>query len=86
MSRMRVGMMWFDSDHQRSLGERIERAAGYYQTKYGARPDLCYVHPAMAESGQVGAAGVTLRTSTEVLPEHFWLGISESAGASAEGG
>jgi hypothetical protein len=82
MSKMQVGMMWFDGDHKRSLEERIERAAGYYQTKYGARPDLCYVHPEMDEQGEIKqACGVTVRTSPEVLPEHFWLGVSEPARA-----
>lgn len=80
MSKMRVGMMWFDSDHNRSLEERIEQAAGYYQAKYGARPDLCYVHPAMDELGGLRhASGVTVRTSPEVLPEHLWLGVSDPA-------
>ena len=57
---MNIGMLWFDNDSKSGLDMRIERAAHYYQTKYGKKPTLCYVHPSMligrtqkAENGEV---------------------------------
>jgi hypothetical protein len=76
MRKMRVGMMWFDGDREHSLADRIERAADYYHTKYGARPTLCYMHPATgAQEATGGPRDLTVRTSREVLPDHFWLGV-----------
>jgi hypothetical protein len=76
---MDIGMLWFDSNHQQDVSVRIERASTYYRSKYGREPDLCYVHPSML----VGAipkevAGLKVRTSQTVLPDHFWLGIEKA--------
>jgi hypothetical protein len=42
---MNIGMLWFDNDPKADLPAKIERAAKYYQNKYGKRPTLCFVHP-----------------------------------------
>lgn len=42
---MNIGMLWFDNDPKADLPAKIERAANYYQNKYGKRPTLCFVHP-----------------------------------------
>ncbi|NLG72314.1 MAG: hypothetical protein GX495_09765 [Chloroflexi bacterium] len=47
---MNVGMLWFDNDSRRDLNSKIERAAAYYETKYGRHPTLCFVHPSMLPS------------------------------------
>ena len=41
---MKVGMLWVDTDRKRSLDEKVQRAAEYYQEKYGLMPDLCLVN------------------------------------------
>jgi hypothetical protein len=72
-------MLWFDNS-QRSLLEKIQRAADYYQKKYGRAPDLCMVNPQALSSG-VGSPGteskLTVRPSRIVLPGHLWLGIED---------
>jgi hypothetical protein len=79
MSGLEIGMLWFDGDHHRSLGQRIQRAAEYYETKYGARPDVCFLHPAMVEDDAGQAAGaIRIHTSASVLPDHFWLGVAQA--------
>ena len=77
---MNIGMLWFDNDTQSDLNQKIQRAASYYQQKYGKQPDLCYVHPSMALAIQDGTPGtkpgnIEVKTTKSVLPNHFWIGI-----------
>ena len=88
---MKIGMLWFDNDAQRPLAEKVERAAKYYQTKYGATPNWCYASSRSIGESQVetvvrvsaikqGQAPqpITLKSARTVLPNHFWLGVSEN--------
>jgi hypothetical protein len=76
---MDIGMLWFDSNHQQEVRVRIERASMYYKSKYGRKPDLCYVHPSMlSEAFPKEVDGLKVRTSQTVLPNHFWLGIEKT--------
>jgi hypothetical protein len=88
---MELGMLWFDGDTQRPLQERLERAARYYSQKYGRRANTCYAHPSTLDpssngSGRKGrrheelVAGMVVRSSRTVLPNHFWLGVEEPVG------
>jgi len=79
---MYIGMLWFDNDSKSGLGNRVQRAAEYYQRKYGKTPNLCYVHPSMLSPAQpetetiLTANGVQVRPLSTVLPNHFWIGVS----------
>jgi hypothetical protein len=88
---MNVGMLWFDNDAKSDLNTKVERAASYFQKKYGKLPDLCFVHPSMAngmiqesdpkeEQPAIRAGDVEVRTTRAVLPNHFWIGINGSNG------
>jgi hypothetical protein len=80
-------MLWFDNDTQSDLAAKVERAAVYYQKKYGKRPNLCFVHPSMAPSElanieaetnkepAIKAGSVEVRMTRSVLPNHLWIGI-----------
>ena len=71
---MKVGMMWLDTDKNRSLDEKVKRAAEYYEDKYGRLPELCLVNSkVIAESKRVGRTKV--EAAGNVLPNHFWLGM-----------
>jgi hypothetical protein len=77
---MNVGMLWFDGDRSRDVPARIRRAADYYQSKYGRRPTVCYVHPAMAAGAPLEqTAGLKVQSSPSVLKDHLWLGVEEVA-------
>lgn len=84
---MNIGMLWFDNDPKVAIDIKIARAIQYYQNKYGALPNLCFVHPSMLENGasaaagQAQRAGVEVRASRSVLPHHFWLGITSNGQA-----
>ncbi len=75
---MRTGMLWFDNDPKTDLPTKVNRAAAYYQRKYGCPPNLCFVHPSMLQPEETPSAGIELRPSRQVLPYHFWLGLNES--------
>lgn len=72
---MNVGMMWLDSDKNRTLDEKVQRAVEYYQDKYGTTPELCLVNNKLiAESRKIGA--IKVEAARNVLPNHFWLGMA----------
>jgi len=77
---MRTGMLWFDNHDHRDLKTKIMRAVIYYESKYGQRPSLCYVHPAMLVDGVPVIEGLQIKPSSTVLHHHFWLGIAEEGG------
>jgi hypothetical protein len=82
---MEFGLLWYDSDPQRALEEKIEQAARRYQQKFGRPPNLCYVHPkAVASRPDPGRAmdcplenpKTTIRVipAPNILIHHLWLG------------
>lgn len=73
---MNIGMLWFDNDPKANLKIKIERAASYYQTKYGQSPNVCFVHPSMIQANPEKPAAIEVRTNRSVLPNHFWIGIN----------
>jgi len=82
-------MLWFDNDRKSSIPSKVEKAARYYQKKYGKKPDVCYVHPKMvkgekgknndAKKSTVGnplkIGKILVLKNDKVLPDHFWIGI-----------
>jgi hypothetical protein len=73
---MDIGMLWFDNDAKTDLNTKVSRAAAYYRTKYGKSPTICFVHPSMLRKEKDHAAGVEVRTSDLVLPNHIWIGVN----------
>lgn len=72
---MNTGMLWFDNDPKTDIAAKVNRAVEYYRQKYGQKPNLCYVHPAMLNNGLVRTAGLEVRPNRQVMPNHFWLGV-----------
>ena len=70
---MNIGMLWFDNDSKTTLEAKVGRAVSYYQGKYGKAPTLCFVNPKMDAPGTV--AGLEVRTTRSVMPNHFWIGV-----------
>lgn len=75
---MRTGMLWYDGDAHADLQTKIQRAAAYYEKKYGRMPTLCFVHPSMLPEEPARSGAIELRSSKQVLPNHLWLGVPES--------
>lgn len=91
---MNIGMLWFDNDPRTAMEVKIERAVHYYANKYGATPDLCFVHPTMLlREGKVAnpvqplhSGAVEVRPAHSVLPNHFWIGMRATADGSSSAG
>ena len=82
---MNVGMLWFDNDNKSDLPAKVNRAATYYHGKYGVHPNLCFVHPSMANISKadkpdpksIKSGDVEVRLTKSVLPHHFWIGVHQ---------
>ena len=73
---MNTGMMWLDVDAKRPLNEKVERAAEYYKTKYGKKPNLCFVNPQTVEE-ETKVGKIVVRPVNNIMRYHFWLGRSD---------
>lgn len=77
---MDVGLLWFDNDVRRGIEEKVQRAAAHYATKYGHKPNVCFVHPSMLEGNGkrdvLRTDGVEVRAGCAILPNHFWIGVA----------
>ena len=84
---MDIGMLWYDDDNKRPLGEKVARAVDYYRTKYGTVPTVCFVNPATLKNGEApeAAGGVLLRPARNVLIDHFWIGVGDGIGHNGNG-
>jgi len=86
---IKAGLLWFDDDPDRTLADKVLRAAKRYQRKYDRQPNLCFVHPDAFEGLPVGRQGngkiektgeVEIRAGRSILPHHFWIGVDEENG------
>lgn len=73
-------MLWFDNDPKLDLSNKVQKAAAYYQNKYGQEPNLCFVHPSMVTDAEKDAGTISLLTNSTVLPNHFWIGVHQPDG------
>ena len=76
---MKEGLLWYDDNPGRDLAEKIGRAARRYRRKFGAAPNMCYVHPSTLDgNGKVHKVrGMRVATLPTVLRHHFWVGQEE---------
>jgi hypothetical protein len=74
---MKIGMLWFDNDPKTGLDVKVNRAAEYYQRKYGRKPQVCLVHPSMFKGSSPRVSGIEIRISSQVQRNHLWMGITE---------
>ena len=88
---MKEGLLWYDDNPSRDLAEKIGRAARRYRQKFGAAPDVCYVHPSLlkgADEGQrafwmakifseiASQAGYELASPIFDANSSFWLEVA----------
>jgi hypothetical protein len=74
---MKIGMLWFDNDPKTALDDKVNRAAEYYQRKYGRKPQVCLVHPSMVTGPAPRVSGIEIRSSVQVQRNHLWIGLTE---------
>jgi hypothetical protein len=78
---MKEGLLWFDNDPKRNLADKIERAATRYQSKFNRNPTICYLNQADFDDKLEQVQGIDLRTATNVLRHHLWIGIEDKIAA-----
>ena len=59
-----------------SLTAKVMSGLEYYRVKYGKKPDMVYINPRTLEGNTVVIPNVTIKASRQVLPNHFWIGVS----------
>jgi hypothetical protein len=74
---MTTGMLWFDDDPKTSLDYKIQKAAEYYQRKYGLRAEVCLVHPSMLAGRESQVSPLAVRANRIILPGHLWIGAED---------
>jgi hypothetical protein len=79
---MKEGLLWYDDNPARELADKVGRAARRYRQKFGAVPNVCYVHPsALGGNGQVHqVGGLRVASLPSVLRHHFWVGQEKMGG------
>jgi hypothetical protein len=70
------GLMWYDDTANRSLEDKVARAAAHYERKYGQLPTLCFVNPS-AKNGADQVAGIQIEALKVVRPNCLWIGVGE---------
>ena len=69
---MKAGLLWFDNGKEPTAA-KIKRAAEFYEHKYGARPTLAQINPAMPAPEPI--EGIRVETHRSILPNHIWIGV-----------
>jgi hypothetical protein len=73
---MTTFMLWFDNS-DKSLTDKVKLAAAHFQKKYGKKPELCLVPISMEPGDNMEVDGVTVRTWTQALPGHLYVGCED---------
>lgn len=73
---METGMLWYDNDPNTELPTKVNRAAAYYQKKYGQLPNLCFVNPKMLGDDQDTPCPIEVKTNQSILHHHLWIGVA----------
>lgn len=74
---IKEGLLWHDSGSE-DLAWKLARAARRYRDRFGSKPNVCYVHPALLPDGARKVDGILVRPSPRVLRHHFWLGLEKA--------
>ena len=70
---MKEGMLWYDSQENVDVKDKIISAIEFFESKYGYVPKKCFVNPVTL------GKTINLDEKTEILPNnhvianHFWL-------------
>lgn len=69
-----LGMLWQDTDEDKSVANKIEEGISYFRAKYGQDVVCVFVHPQDHEGGLERAVKVKVKVSRAFPPGHIWLG------------
>lgn len=73
-----TGMLWFDNDPKSTLLDKLDRAADYYEKKYGRRPDFCEINLQKTNEEMPSKHNeIVILSSKEIPKNYFFLGVHE---------
>ena len=81
---MNFGMLWFDNNPSSDLAQKVDRAVGYYQQKYGKTPTTCLVNPEMLSDGEPKNCSIDIKSNHIILHHHLWIGTTTDQDSQAE--
>lgn len=73
-------LVWYDSDRKRKLEEKVAQAAERYTERFGAAPEIVLLNPTQAGEEVAAIAGIPVRATSLVLPNHVYIGVEEPGG------
>lgn len=72
---MLEGLLWFDSDPNRKIADKINRAARRYQDRLNHKPTVCYLNTQEFDEKFSEVDGILLKPKGNILPHHYLVGI-----------
>jgi hypothetical protein len=76
---MEIGMLWFDDNPKMDFSAKVQKAADYYQHKFGVAANLCFVHPGMLVQQTATVGRIEVKPDRQVRPDHFYIGRKAAA-------
>ena len=73
---MKEGLLWYDSQRDIDLEERITYAVKFFESKYGYLPNKCFVNPDILEEPMELDRKIKILPSDRVMVNHIWLEFS----------
>lgn len=73
---MKEGLLWYDSQRDIDLEERITYAVKFFESKYGYLPNKCFVNPDILEEPLELDRKIKILPSDRVMVNHIWLEFS----------
>jgi len=70
---MKEGMLWYDSHGGANIAESISSAIEFFTSKYGAKPQECYLHPNQCAEEMDAVGEVKIMPSERMIENHIWL-------------
>ncbi len=74
---MTTGMLWYDHESSKSINEKIDIAANYFQEKFGIFPTLCYLNPSLNNENLKSTKIIEIKFERGINPNQIWLGLKE---------
>jgi hypothetical protein len=79
---MQAGLLWYDSEPNRTIAAKAAAAAERFQQKFGVVPDVCYVNDKALKDGELTVpfhdGQLRLVPANNILLHHFWIGLAGS--------
>ena len=75
---MLEGLLWFDSDPNRNIVDKINQAARRYQQKLDQQPTVCYLNIQEFDEKCSEIDGILLKPRDNILRHHYLVGIEQT--------